>query len=202
MGKSLPVEEYLTELYKQTNNGKEKANYVAVGKALGFDESLSLVIACKLKELNLAMLFLGGEMRMTDKGIVQARGYDVTPKDQMHITIPVNYGQIVHGDINNSQVQINSPGATQAQMFEQMDNEQLIDLLQKIQNAIPDMNLNRNDSRVLKEEIISSKSELSRYSEKSLIVPKLKTILKILSTSSEFATVGGFVMQLVRLVDL
>lgn len=164
--------QFLRRLYELTEGDTYKLfNYSQIGKELGFDEDLTLNIARYLMDEGLIEFrVIGGGVAITHQGICEvedALSHPDTPTSHFPPLNIISIGQMI-----NSQIQQDSPKATQMVTIGEDKCEELKELLRSLKESIDKLGLEAQAKSDLQADIQTIEAQMSSSKPKLTIITK------------------------------
>jgi len=186
--------EFLKRLYELSKGDIYfEGSMFIIGQELDLDEQSTIKVTDYLSgEGLLKYTASGGHIGITHRGIKEVEKALSHPDRKTEHSPPIKVIQV--GTMINSQIQQDSPGATQVQTIDADERAKLEGIIQSLKEQINELELNPQERDDLEVDISTMETQMRSSSpKKSIIIEALKAILTG-ATGSLFAS--GLVQQI------
>jgi len=198
---------FLRRLY-DWNDGDESSliHINRIGKELGFDEDLTIKIAQYLSGEGLIVVVIPTKVgrridfiRISHAGVVEVEAaLDNPDRPTQYFPAVINITSI--GTMTDSQLQIDSPGATQVATFNENRYGELKEVIQSLKESIDQFGIDQQQKSELQADIQTIEAQISSSKPKATIITEcLSSIKRILEGAAGGALASGLLSKIITL---
>lgn len=196
--------QFLYRLYELTGGDESKQfSMFEIGEELGFDKDLTVIIEQYLSGEGLINHGSGGfgnrgrAVGISHRGVKEIEEALYKPdRPTQYFPAVINVTSI--GTMTDSQLQIDSHGATQVATFNENGYEELKEVIQSLKESIDQLDINQQQKSELQADIQTLDAEISSSKPKAAIITdRLGSIERILEGVAGSALASGLLSKIV-----